>query len=282
MVRVKITDPICYVYAWFDEYGVPLYIGKGTYNNKLRRQRWEEHGIGGESHLDRKIRKANGKLPVVILHENITESEAIASEIALIRAIGRRNNGTGCLLNLTNGGDGLLGFRHSKETKEKVSKAKKGKPSKLRGRSRSKETLAKIAETKRNNPKPYNPTIVNNFRLDDPLVIERQRINRSAFFNSKEGKEHLEKMRANIDFDKLRETMKTDKYRNGQSVDALEGWQDPTIRENHCIGMKNAWKEHPKIWITNGIVDTWHAIDQGEIPIGWRRGRTNGSSSKTL
>jgi hypothetical protein len=264
-------SPIFYVYVWFRKNGVPLYVGKAAYREDDKRQRWQDHiRFSHNKHFSYIIRKYRGKLPIVIVREGLTEAEAFEVEVALIAAIGRYDQDQGPLVNHTNGGDGCVGYKETEEQKEKRIRA-------LRN------AASKISITRKSNPANRENSIrVLQEALEDPLVRERQRTNRSAFFKSSKGKEHLIKMRANIDFDKLRSTMNTDEYRDGQRKDALEGWQDPTIRENHCIGMKNAWKEHPKIWITNGIVDTWHAIDQGEIPIGWRRGRTNDGSSKTL
>ena len=57
--------------------------------------------------------------------ENLSEDEAFDLEIKLIAEYGRKDLGTGCLLNFTDGGEGLS--NPSKETREKISQANIGK-----------------------------------------------------------------------------------------------------------------------------------------------------------
>lgn len=63
---------------------------------------------------------------VEILYEDIDESFAIKKEIELIKKYGRLDLGTGCLVNMTDGGEGCNGIIHSSSTKEKLSKHFKG------------------------------------------------------------------------------------------------------------------------------------------------------------
>jgi len=83
---------------------------------------------------------------VDILFNDISYERAKEIEILLIKIYGRRDIGTGCLVNHTNGGDGNIGFKHTEEAKIKISEMQKGK--KL-----SEETKKKMSETKRNDEK---------------------------------------------------------------------------------------------------------------------------------
>lgn len=89
-----------YTYLWRDASGVPFYVGKGigkrawTTNAKHRSTSFvEEHAKGGCS--------------VEIVDEFILESEAHALEMELIERYGRRDIGTGVLVNRTDGGEGV-------------------------------------------------------------------------------------------------------------------------------------------------------------------------------
>lgn len=64
-----------------------------------------------------------------------TETWELACELEmfLIEHYGRRNKGEGTLVNMTDGGDGATGQIMSVESREKMSKAKKGIPSVLKG-----------------------------------------------------------------------------------------------------------------------------------------------------
>ncbi len=101
-----------YVYMYADPTkGLPFYIGVGC------GQRWRSHlreaskpHIKGNNHKLNTIRalKAKGLEPIVIkLVEGISREQAIELEIQLISILGRRDLETGCLTNLTNGGDGV-------------------------------------------------------------------------------------------------------------------------------------------------------------------------------
>jgi len=69
----------------------------------------------------RKIMAETGKKPIaVILHKDLTDSEAISKEISLIKKIGRYNRGEGPLTNLTDGGEGVSGWKHSARSKKLI------------------------------------------------------------------------------------------------------------------------------------------------------------------
>jgi len=94
------------------EDGTPYYIGKGKGNR-----------INDPNHTM--------NLPLVerrkYLKTNLTEEESFNHEVYMIHVLGRKDTGTGILRNLTDGGDGCTGNIVSVETREKLSKLKKGK-----------------------------------------------------------------------------------------------------------------------------------------------------------
>ena len=113
---------IFYVYVIFRLNGVPCYVGKGKGN------RWKHHHKKAYNpHLRRIYEHANGELPIVKVREYLTNAEAIDTEIAIIAAIGRELDGSGPLVNITLGGDGLTGWVPSPETRAKIGKGNSGK-----------------------------------------------------------------------------------------------------------------------------------------------------------
>ena len=120
-----------YVYAYLREDGTPYYIGKGKRDRAY-------------SKTGRRF-KAPPKDRIIIILQNLTEEQAFSNEIDFILFYGRKDNGTGILRNLTDGGEGVSGHIQSEETKRKLSKASMGNK-KMLGKKHSEETKKKLVE----------------------------------------------------------------------------------------------------------------------------------------
>lgn len=116
-----------------------FYIGIGVKKNRLksfnsRNKFWcnivNKHGINFE-----------------IIEDNLTWDEACVREKFWINYYGRKNDKTGILVNMTDGGEGTYGKIVSEETKDKIRNSKIGK--KL-----SEEHKIKISEGNKGKPKP--------------------------------------------------------------------------------------------------------------------------------
>ncbi len=116
-----------YTYLWLRENGTPYYIGKGTGNR----------AFGGGKHSTRKPRSPH----LIILQHWESEEKAFEMEKWWIAFYGRKDLGTGCLRNYTDGGEGGAGAIRSEETRSKMSTAKTG----LKGHPISAETRRKLS-----------------------------------------------------------------------------------------------------------------------------------------
>jgi NUMOD3 motif len=114
-----------YTYAYLREDKTPYYIGKGTGNRIYS--------------TNRRIKPPKDKSRVIYLKQNLTEEEAFKHEIYMIAVFGRKDLGTGILINMTNGGEGASGALRSDEFRRKLSEVNKG-------HTVSEETRRKLSE----------------------------------------------------------------------------------------------------------------------------------------
>jgi len=118
---------IFYTYLWLREDGTPYYVGKGSGNRAFRKECPPKDRI--------------------LIQEFPSEEDSFEAEKFLISYYGRKDLGIGILVNHTNGGEGsntFFGKHHTKEAKEKISRARKGNKVWL-GRTHSRETRYKLS-----------------------------------------------------------------------------------------------------------------------------------------
>lgn len=139
------SSNIYYVYAYLREKdsktataGTPYYIGKGKSRRFLAK-----HSVPIPSEAT--------NIQFIAVH--LSESESFLLERRLISIYGRKNNGTGILLNLTDGGEGCSGRVVSEDTKDKIRAKRKLQVfteetiDKFRTRRHSDETKRKMSMT---------------------------------------------------------------------------------------------------------------------------------------
>jgi hypothetical protein len=147
-----------YTYLWLREDGTPYYVGKGCGNRAYKKHR--KHGWPPP--IDR-----------IVFYVARDEAESFENEVALIWYYGRKDLGTGCLINLTNGGEGISGAKlgvRSEEHKNKLRKVHLGR--KASKETREKQRLAKLGKKR-----PFTKEHINNLtevRRARPLTPETE------------------------------------------------------------------------------------------------------------
>lgn len=107
----------------------PFYVGKGK-NNRFKCHAWEALRNNKVSHKLNKIRKIlKTTNPIIlIISNNLLESDALLIEQYLIQIIGRKDLGNGPLTNLTDGGEKNTRHIFTEEQRHKMSISAKNKP----------------------------------------------------------------------------------------------------------------------------------------------------------
>ena len=182
------------VYRHIKPCGEVFYVGIGTpkrpYNRRPRNQFWAN------------VVKKYPDYKVDVVAAGLSWEMACELEELMILEYGRRDLGTGTLVNMTAGGEGTKGFVHSEETRRKISiaslnmseetrqklsAAKKGKKSPNYGKKHSKETRQKISAAHKGK------------KLSEEHLKKLSALNSSGnhpFYGKKHSKETLQKMSA--------------------------------------------------------------------------------------
>lgn len=201
--------PTFYVYAYISERtNNPYYIGKGS-----GKRAWKPHKVPIPKDSER----------IVIVESNLTEIGALAIERRLIRWYGRRDLNTGCLLNLTDGGDGAANM--SSITKHKIGSAHKGK-----------KNLSASIRCK-NNPPRKDTTTSSEARI---RMSESKLKNPTKFWQNRSRDEET-KLKISESKKGILQT-KEHRLKNSQKIKEL--WNDPVWRANMLEKRRNKCVPH--------------------------------------
>lgn len=153
---IRSDNPIFYVYVYLDPmkpgkyvYGEyefdyePFYIGKGCNGRAYVHLTESVQNRNGNRHFYNKIKKIQrimGIDPIIkIQKDGLIEQYSHDLEVRMVATIGRHDKKKGPLCNLTDAGEGISGYKHTEESRKKMSISHKGK-------TLSDETKAKLSK----------------------------------------------------------------------------------------------------------------------------------------
>lgn len=128
----------------------PFYVGKGQ-GERYKDHFKEKSGNRHKQNTLRKIANQGDSVIVKIVFSSQEESEALKFEMDLIKLYGRRDNRTGILTNLTEGGEGVSGRVFSAKARRDISKRVAGKGNPMFGKKRTEDEKRRMSETRKAN-----------------------------------------------------------------------------------------------------------------------------------
>jgi hypothetical protein len=201
-----------YVYMYLREDGTPYYVGKGKKNR---------------AYTTRKRVKPPSKDMIVFPCTDLTEEDAFKYEKDLIAQYGRKDNNTGILRNLTDGGEGASGYIPTAETLEK-----------LRGRKQSPESIEKrrLANTGKKRSEEFCMRLseVQRGRIFSLEIIEKMRQSQLGKKRSPEHRENIGK--AQVGKKNSPETIEKMKLAKQHiSLETIEKMRQSQLGKKHTI-----------------------------------------------
>jgi len=144
-----------YVYAYLRDDGTPYYTGKGKGDRA-----YKNNGRVFEP-------PSNNRILMVL--QNLTEEQAFSNEKDYIAWYGRKDNNTGILRNLTDGGEGMSGHIPSEKTKNLKRILSTGK----KHTEKTKKILSEYASSRKGNKnsfygKKHSEAWIKNFSINNP------------------------------------------------------------------------------------------------------------------
>lgn len=132
-----------YLYRHLKPNGEVFYIGIG--NTKKFRRAYEK-GNRRSEYWRNKVKKYPN-YEIQVLTKGLTKVEADELEVILISWYGRLDLGLGTLVNMTDGGDGTIGQKHSEERKKAASIRVKGENNPMFGKKGELNPMYKVPRT---------------------------------------------------------------------------------------------------------------------------------------
>lgn len=228
-----------YIYKWFRKDTTHLfYVGAGVNDRAWKLSRRNNLTINI-------IRKIGKKGVVIKLFKMKNWKAALKEEKSLIKKYGRRDNKTGILSNMTDGGEGTTGRIMSEEQKKIVSKTNKNriytkeqrenlsKKMRIIKANVSEKTREKLRQKFIGKPRPkwMRAMLMEN--------LNRGRIKSKKFWKSKKGLKRLEKLR---ELTKIWHA--SDEGRTWHSIHGKETWINRKSYTKKCVNCKKSYQAY--------------------------------------
>ena len=187
------------IYGYWDNVkGYVAYIGKDSNIGKNKRDKRHKYPSGYDDQQINKVLQNNSERYeyFVLAKSNFSEEELNEMESQAIEIFKTYHYDypEKSVFNFTKGGEGTIGWKHSEETKKKISEANKGEKNWIYGKKHSEETKLKMSESHKGekhwnygNPNNYYPSDETKHKTSISLTKKYARILRNGY--DKNGKQ---------------------------------------------------------------------------------------------
>jgi len=210
----------CYVYAFCKPDGVPYYIGKGT-GGRVNQ-------TANRPLVVRRYINKYGK-NTKIIDKDISESQAFELEVFLISELGRLDDKTGILLNLTNGGEGSS--NPSESSREKKSQS-------LVDAYSDPELRKKISDSRKTQWIEHRESMMAGINSEECKKVQSEK--RKLLWQDPAYRAKMMASRALSNekrIENIRKVKATPEHRRKLSDGLKKAWQDESIRNKFIDGM---------------------------------------------
>jgi Uri superfamily endonuclease len=240
--------------GWKIPAGSYFYIGKGKgkrmYDHLNENDQRENNNI--KKGIIKKIKQSGYAPNIVILNKSENELKMFEQEIYYIKEFGRLVDGNGYLSNLTLGGQGMSGYRHKEETKQRWSQIRKGISPGNKGQKRPGI-----------GGRPKGKKWSEDERAKQDIV--RSQPNYYDYLKTEEHRAKMSRIRKGC-----KGSAKGKKWYNDGCIETYAFDRPPGFEVGRLKRQTNGKKG--LCWYTNGTVNKQYKQDQQ--PEGWFRGRT--------
>lgn len=239
-MKDKIINNYFYIYTLCYPNAVPFYVGKGVRNRY--KCHFKPSKISFVKNIINKIHRAGKEVLIRIVFKSSNENKVFDKEKAFIKKYGRRDDNTGILCNLTDGGEGVAGWKVTDKWRDSQSFIKKASWA-------NKNSVYNSEKAKENRTNGQKKVWKNNTIRRNKVSIDNKKLwsDKNSGFNSMQRSKKVsikaKEYWKNTDEGSLKKrNKKTSVSMKKLYLDKDSFYHSKSFKESRILGALKAWK----------------------------------------